>query len=89
MGPAFLVLQGDPAGPGDLVGGPVVPNESGSPAGPVGPGVPGGQHSPVALGAPWAREGQDVSAFLGVRVNPEALAFLVEGPGGLEVLVVP
>lgn len=91
VAPAFLDLRGDPEGPGDLVGqvGPVVLNESGSRAGPAVPGVPEGQHCPVGLGAPSAREGPDVSAFLDVRVNPEAVAFLVEALGGLEVLVVP
>lgn len=89
--PAFLDLQGDPGDPSDLVGqvGPVVLNESETQAGPAVPCVPEGQRYPVDLGAPLAREGPDVSAFLDVHVNPEAVAFLVEALGGLEVLVVP
>lgn len=91
VAPAFLALQGDPEDPSDLVGqvGPVVLNESETQAGPVAPGVPGGQHYPADLAAPLAHEGPDVSAFLDVHVNPEAVAFLVEALGGLEVLVVP
>lgn len=90
-GPAFLDLQGDPEGPSDLAGqvGPVVLNESETQAGPEVPSVPGGQRYPVDLGAPLAHEGPDVSAFLDVHVNPEAVAFLVEALGGLEVPVVP
>lgn len=88
---AFLALQEDPEDPSDPVGqvGPVVLNESETQASPVVPSVPVGQHYPADLGAPLAHEGPDVSAFLDVRVNPEAVAFLVEALGGLEVLVVP
>lgn len=91
VAPAFLDLQGDPEDPSDLVGqvGPVVLNESETQAGPAVPSVPVGQHYPVDRGAPLAHEGLDVSAFHDVRVNPEAVAFLVGALGGLEVLVVP
>lgn len=91
VAPAFLGLQEDPEDPSDLVGqvGPVVLSESETQAGPEVPCVLVGQHYPGGLGAPLAREDLDVSAFLDVHVNPEAVAFLVEALGGLEVLVVP
>lgn len=88
MALAFLGPQGGLEDPGDLVD-PVVLNESETRVDPVVLSGLGGQRYPVDLVAPLAHEGQDVSAFLGVHVNPEAVAFLGEVLGGLEVLVVP
>lgn len=91
MALAFLDHQGDLEDPSDLVGqvDPVVLNESETQVDPVVLSGLVDQHYPVDLEAPLAHEGQDVSAFLDVHVNPEAVAFLVEALGGLEVLVVP
>lgn len=91
MALAFLDHQGDLEDPGDLVGqvAPVVLNESETQVDPVVLSGLVGQHYPVDLEAPLAHEDQDVSAFLDVHVNPEAVAFLVEVLEGLEVLVVP
>ena len=91
MALAFLDHQGDLEDPSDLVGqaDPAVLNESETQVDPVVLSGLVGLHYPVDLEAPLAHEGQDVSAFLDVHVNPEAVAFLVEALGGLEVLVVP
>lgn len=91
MALAFLDHQGDLEDPNDLVGqvDPAVLNESETQAGPVVLSGLAGQRYPVDLEGPLAHGGQDVSAFLDVHVNPEAVAFLVEALGGLEVLVVP
>lgn len=91
MALAFLGPQGGLEDPGDLVGqvDPVVLNESETQVDPVVLSGLGGQRYPVDLVAPLAHEGQDVSAFLDVHVSPEAVAFLGEVLGGLEVLVVP
>lgn len=91
MALAFLDHQVDLEDPSDFVGqaDPVVLSESETQVDPVVLSGLGGQHYPVDLEAPLAHEGQDVSAFLDVHVNPEAVAFLVEALGGLEVLVVP
>lgn len=91
MALAILDHQADLEDPSDLVGqvDPAVLNESETQVGPVVLSGLVDQHYPVDLEAPLAHEGQDVSAFLDVHVNPEAVAFLVEVLGGLEVLVVP
>lgn len=91
MAPAFLDHQGDLEDPSDLVGqaDPEVLNESETQVDPVVLSGLVGQHYPADLEAPLAHEGQNVSAFLDVHVSPEAVAFLVEALGVLEVLVVP